>query len=101
VHPAHGVGELSRGRILQQVAGDAGIERAAQIAGARERGDDHDTAGEAALAHARRELEPGEPRHLDVGHDHVRGEALRLATGAGAVGAAREHLDVSLERQER
>ena len=45
MHPAHSVGQLFGRHVFEQISGSAGIERAAQISGARERRKNNDAHG--------------------------------------------------------
>src|SRR6185295_14965733 len=71
VHAAYGIGQTVRRRVLQQVAAGPRVERAAQVAGPREGGEDDHARGAALSLQLAGQLEPGETRHLDVGDDDV------------------------------
>ena len=100
MHLAQRLGQVFGRRVLQQVTADAGIERAAQESGARERGDDDDLDRQRVALDALCEFQPGQPGHLDVGDQHVGLQALQFAPGFLAVGRGAEHLDVGLHRQQ-
>ncbi len=77
VHAADRVGQPVRRCVLQQVSAGPRLERASQVAGAREGRQDDDAGSAAAMAQLRGQFQAGDARHLDVGHDNVRFERER------------------------
>src|SRR6185312_4825004 len=101
INPAYGIGELVRRRILQQVAGNSRIQRPAEISRSRERRENHDLARQRMLLDPDGKLETRQPRHLNVGDDHVRPQPLRLTPCTRSIRATAEHLNIVLEAQQR
>src|SRR5690606_16418536 len=97
---AQRVGELPGWRVLEQVAMDPRVERAAQVAGAGEGGDDHHLRRQAVALDPRGQLEAGKARHLDVGHQQVGRVALQFAPGSLPVPCGTDHLQVRLQPEE-
>ena len=83
---AHRVGEVRRRRGLENVAGDTRVERAAEVTGAGEGGEDQDASPGSALLQFLSQLETGHARHLDVGQDDVGIQTFDLGERRDAVG---------------
>ena len=101
MHFAQGIGQLFGWRILQQVAGHAGFQRAAQEPAARERGDDDHLDRQCVPLDALREFQAGQARHFDIGHQQVGLEPLQFAPRAFTVGRRSHHLDVGFHAEQR
>lgn len=87
-----GVGQLGGGTVFEEITLGSGVEGAAQIARAREGGEDDDAGLRIAVADFGGESEAGHLGHLDVGNENVGfvlldgGESLVAVGGAGADG---------------
>jgi hypothetical protein len=101
VHGAHRGDELFDRTIFQQIARDAGVHGAAQIARARERRHDDDPRRARAAAQLRGNVEPGQQRHLDVAQQNVRRELLDAAQRGRTVVRVAHDLDVGFQAQQR
>ncbi len=101
MHRAHRGDELLDRAVLEQIAGHAGVHRAAQVARPGEGRHDDDPRGAAAPAQLGGDLEAGQQRHLDVGQQHVGPQLLDPAQGGRAVVGVADHLDVGLQAQQR
>ena len=89
------------GALFEEVAAGAGVERAAEIAGAGEGGEDDDAGFELGLFEGGGEFEAGHFGHFDVGDEDVGGEASDELEGFAAVGGLGDDGDVGFELEER
>ena len=100
VDAANGFGEFGGGALFEQVAAGAGVECAAQIAGAGEGGEDDDAGAGLGELEVGGEFEAGLLGHFDVGDDDVGREIAGELEGLAAVGGLGDDGDVGLEIEE-
>jgi hypothetical protein len=100
VDAANGVGQLFGRRFLEQVTAHAGFERAPQIAGSREGGQDGHRGFGHVGANPLGQVQAGAARHFDVGQQQVGFLGLDHLPGFVAAGGAPDHLDVVLELEQ-
>ena len=99
LHCAHRSRQLPGGRVLQQVTANPDVQCTPQVAGTGESGqDDH---AHVALDQFCRQLQTGNPRHLDVGEHDVRLQTLGQLQRLGTVPRPTDHLDVLFEVEQR
>lgn len=89
-------GELGGGAIFEEIAFGSGIECAAQIAGAREGGEDDDARLRIAIADLGGEDESGHAWHFDVGDEDIGIELRDCVERLAAIGGAGADGDVGL-----
>ena len=75
VHPAHGVGQLPRGGVLDDESVGPGIDGATQIAGPAEGRHHQDAQSREFRANLRRHRNTVHTRHFDIEQRHIRGAA--------------------------
>ena len=101
VHPAYGVGQLGGRGVLDDEPVGARLHRAAQEAGAAERGHDQDPRLRRDPAYLGRGADAVEARHLDVEQGDV-GAVLEHGRYDGVPGRhLGDHLEVGLQAQQR
>jgi hypothetical protein len=93
---ADGVGKLGGGTVFEEIAFGSGVECAAQIAGAREGGEDDDPGVWVAVADFGGEGEAGHSGHFDIGNEDVGPELRDGVEGLVSVGGAGADGDVGL-----
>jgi hypothetical protein len=97
VDAADSVGQLRCGAVFQEIPACACVERAAQVAGARESGKDDCSYCGMIGSEVRRQLEPGHEGHFDVRNENVGGETNYCVEGIATVGSAGHDGDVGFE----
>ena len=98
---ADGFGEFAGGALFEEVAACAGVECAAEVAGASEGGEDDDAGFAGGVFERGGELEAGHFGHLDIGDDNVGLELAGEAVGFASVGGLGDDGDVGFELEKR